>query len=543
MSTPADPLTRAPATGIEDAMLGPVTLATIALVLGLLAAGQSLPLHWLPGQVALLALLLCGLSAGTVAMQYRVTGVVGVEAAAYAGRARLAGLAATALLAVAVPGYEVQHLRSGQSSSGFPLTVALALGLCVLATSMAASLTRCWIGLYAQPWERRTIQQTTWQAQERETAGRVDRNALVVELWRWWLFGSVALAGTWALSARWPARDAGWAIPVVAGAFVLSFILGLVLLSEAARLRQSVHWDLEGIAVAPTLRRRWGRLSLSAAVAAIAAITLLWLLHVLDLLYAAETWIIQDVIVPLAHWLSRWFGAAQAPRACGSSCPIPKIPRGAPPRLAAASGTTRGTSISIDWSWLAHNWPLLIALATVVILGRSAWLARSKQGGAGFWRRILAVLAHDALWLLHLLRRPLRRLLTGAGTQLSRRVAAVAARGARRAGRRTPEGPRQVIIALYLLSLRHAAHRGYPRRPGQTPDEYAAAVSMQVPAAGETLQELTGLFVEVRYSRQPAGDERAQRMRALWHTALSAVYCFYVLIQPSRLRREGCINT
>ena len=57
--------------------------------------------------------------------------------------------------------------------------------------------------------------------------------------------------------------------------------------------------------------------------------------------------------------------------------------------------------------------------------------------------------------------------------------------------------------------------RGHPRRPGQTPHEYAAEVSARLPRARDALGSLTETFVAVRYGGHPADSSHVARMQAL----------------------------
>jgi Domain of unknown function (DUF4129) len=87
--------------------------------------------------------------------------------------------------------------------------------------------------------------------------------------------------------------------------------------------------------------------------------------------------------------------------------------------------------------------------------------------------------------------------------------------GAWRRRRLREMGPRQAIIALYVAALRLAARRGYPRRPGQTPREYAAEVGERLPRARDALGSMTETFVAVRYGGHAADDSLVARMQAL----------------------------
>lgn len=99
----------------------------------------------------------------------------------------------------------------------------------------------------------------------------------------------------------------------------------------------------------------------------------------------------------------------------------------------------------------------------------------------------------------------------------------------RRRGRRTVGSvspPLPGLRALYRDLLRLGASHGHPRRPEETPWEYARRLGAQLTPAGRTaLAALTDLYVAVRYGQRPvtAGAlNRARTCLAIVRTALGA---------------------
>ena len=167
------------------------------------------------------------------------------------------------------------------------------------------------------------------------------------------------------------------------------------------------------------------------------------------------------------------------------------------------------------WTWLTHSWLYLLGLVAVATLAWAYWQARRAQGSTGPWSILIALLKELQVLLLALWR-PATQLTAQAVRDVQRRATRALARGGAWRRRRLREmGPRQAIIALYVAALRLAARRGYPRRPGQTPREYAAEVSARLPQARDALGRMTETFVAVRYGGHPADDSHVARMQAL----------------------------
>src|SRR5207247_998299 len=144
------------------------------------------------------------------------------------------------------------------------------------------------------------------------------------------------------------------------------------------------------------------------------------------------------------------------------------------------------------------------------------WQARRARSGTGGPWSILVALLKELHVLLLALWRPATQLAAQAARDVQRRAArAVARGGAWRRPRLREMGPRQAIIALYVAALRLAARRGHPRRPGQTPHEYATEVSARLPRARDALGGMTETFVAVRYGGRPADSSHVARMQAL----------------------------
>jgi hypothetical protein len=76
--------------------------------------------------------------------------------------------------------------------------------------------------------------------------------------------------------------------------------------------------------------------------------------------------------------------------------------------------------------------------------------------------------------------------------------------------------PRQQIYFFYLAMIRRGAEQGAPRKPSQTPSEYALTLEKNLPSAGEDIDSMTGAFVEARYSRREVKARDANAVKAAW---------------------------
>jgi hypothetical protein len=506
-----------PHAGTEDVVQSAIALTSACFGAGLLAAAQALPLHWVQGQVALLALLLIVLPATVVMTTRHLAGLVGIPAADYAQRVAIARWMVVGTLAAGLPLYRERLLHGvGNTNEALP-PVAVGLALCWLVTEMAARLTRAWTLLQVQPWEVAGPDTGRSGPVSVETAGRVDRARVVSEMWRGWLAGGVGLA--LALLLQDQLAPAGHEIAHLACllAFVLYSAGGLLLLSQMARARQVVFWRVAGLATPEDLERTWAGIGLRSVLLALLVIALLIGAHGLDLAHTAVAWAIAllvALIEPLSHWLQQ--SVNRAPSSCSGCDASPH--GGVPPTLSKppAHPTTLGVP-----DWLAHGWPVLLALVVVAILVRTYWGARQLGTGRGIWGEMLAILLRDLRLLLHLLWQPARRALA----QVAALQRSSGNAPGQRAGRRHRidwSQPSRAIIAIYLAALALAARRGYPRRPGQTPGEYAREMAARLPETDETIAAMTSIFMAARYGQAPMAEQDVSRIQASWN-ALRAV--------------------
>ena len=70
------------------------------------------------------------------------------------------------------------------------------------------------------------------------------------------------------------------------------------------------------------------------------------------------------------------------------------------------------------------------------------------------------------------------------------------------------------VARLYEKALRALARRGLPRRPSETPREFAARVAASGVTGGDLLAHLTELYTGARFGRRPVDDEPLRALAA-----------------------------
>ena len=76
--------------------------------------------------------------------------------------------------------------------------------------------------------------------------------------------------------------------------------------------------------------------------------------------------------------------------------------------------------------------------------------------------------------------------------------------------------PRERVQYFYLAMVRRGGQRGTPRKPSQTPREYASTLESQLPEVNAEIDSLTDAFVEARYSRHDVTPEQAGLIQRIW---------------------------
>jgi hypothetical protein len=501
----------------EDLMRGGIVVVCACFALALLAAGMALPLHWLPGQLAIVCTVLVVLPSSVVLAAGRLSTMTGLAASDFALRAGVTRWVTVGLLIVALPLFQA-HGTAHPAGTPSPLfAIGFGAALCWLVGMTADLLARAWATLKVQEWEVADVGELNASAVTLETAGRVNRGTILLDLWRWWAAGEVTLATVILFSTQ---LSSGHQIATTLGllAFVCYTLVGLLLLSQAARARQMVQWQLSGVTVPEELTGAWNGSGIRVAVLVMLGFGVLLVVHGLDVAHAAVKWTADTVLLPVLDPLLRRLqnlGIGSVDNCSGSSsCGNPSSARSLPvPPHAAPTGHDAPTEINLGW--LQHIWPEALGLLIIALVAYTYWRTRGTNSNRGMWREMLAILFRDLRMLFRLLGRPTRRLLQ----DIANRGREAITKRPGLARRREPKAgstPRRTIIGLYLAALTAASRRGLPRRPERTPREYAEELASLLPAGGETFNKMTELFVSVRYSEAPITEDRVSTMRTLW---------------------------
>jgi hypothetical protein len=264
---------------------------------------------------------------------------------------------------------------------------------------------------------------------------------------------------------------------------------------------------------------RWMRYSLAlVGVALVVAfvlptgytINLLVLLEYLLLLISFTFTLLFAVFVtPLARLL---FGGE------GPDTELPSLPE-------APEALSEPGSSAPAWLSLLRSLIFWAAVIGVVIYVVRAYLRDHPQ----VWKAISSLSLFRALGrLLAALWRRLGGLASAVRERIPR---ALSRRRARRRARedRTPSfrlgalSPRGRVRYYYLSILHRAGRKGVPRHPSQTPYEYDGDLEPHLPAARQEMADLTGAFVEARYSQHPLGRKEEKEIRARWKRVKAAL--------------------
>jgi Domain of unknown function (DUF4129) len=508
-----------PAASDDDIVRGCIAILAFCLAAGLLSSADALPLHWLTGQRLVLLGTLLGLAVEVTWSTLRLASLDGLAASDFSRSVIVIRLAVLALVLLVLPAaqWHVAGAGNSLSSSRFVGPVAVSAGLCWLVVAASGTAARTWSLLHVHI------------SEVGDTGGRVapagiKRDVALARLRGLWVAGAVLMA--LAMIAH-DSQTSGQSWPGVLA--LLGYTAsGLIFVSHAAHTRMRAAWRLGGFDISDTLAADWRALSLRAALLTLLAAALVVASRVLELAHAAV-----GAAAGAALWLIRLLpvgGFTSSPSPCSHSCAQPRSaathqPR-LPPRPPAheVGGFWRalGDLVALLQHALVAYWSLLLALLALAAIAR--FLIGTRGSGAGGWRALAALLLRDlrALWTL-LSRSSLRFLVTVVAAPLTVNVK----RARRFLSRREPSfdrlAPRAAVIAIYTAMLDYLARRGVPRRPAQTPAEYARELAGRLPAGQDAMQHLTEVFVAARYGDPRVERPDAHRARSLWQAIRSSL--------------------
>jgi hypothetical protein len=325
----------------------------------------------------------------------------------------------------------------------------------------------------------------------------------------WLLFlGGVIIA----FSRFYPAFH-GSLSALMQGAVIFYFALALFLLGHSHYLQRRVEWAIGGIAIPPTIGRRWIRwgLLITLGVFFLAALLpagqalgagglLASLVNSVFFISIIFYFLLSLLLSPIAFLLRLFSGGRVTSPPPQLS---PELPQDA---LAGTPGWLLIVRLLLMWGFVAA----VIALGLYIYfrdrnLPRTSlrrffnwltWVARSLWM---WWRRVYA--RTSLTW---------NQIRAKLSPRLNERkpASAVSLLAART--------PRARIRRYYLTLLKRAAEFGIERAPQQTPDEYAAKLKPHVPDHETDLNALTEAFIRARYSAAELNDLEVSPVRSAW---------------------------
>ncbi|MBX3052793.1 MAG: DUF4129 domain-containing protein [Caldilineaceae bacterium] len=343
---------------------------------------------------------------------------------------------------------------------------------------------------------------------------RSDRQGLLARFTQRWIGGGVVMLLFTAGSQIGAGANGFFAIarqaidPLVIGATIVYFLIGLILIAVGRLAVLRAQWQLERIPAESAITRNWpiytgGLLLIVGLIASILPLGGTFrLAQILSWIIQALYVVVFTILGLIMAFISQFLPEAQrveAPEA---------IPPMAPPQMEPgpqAAGVPPWIGGTIFWIILA----LLLGYAAYLYLQdrgvNFAWLTQ-------FWNRLLQ--AWRGLW--------------GEFDSWRTGVAVLPEEKEEKAqGRRGPKwwrrmqvgrmSPTQRIRYFYLATLDQAQEQGVGRKPGETPLRFAPRLEEKIGESdGRPFSELTEEFVEIHYAGQTVDDESATYAQRLW---------------------------
>ena len=302
------------------------------------------------------------------------------------------------------------------------------------------------------------------------------------------------------------------------------FVVGFVLVSQAQYTILKARWDIQRIPILGGLGSHWVVsvlvfLLLVGSLAALLPVS--YSVGILDALSTVLRWIVYGamqivffvlfIISYVFGWLMSLFGGK-------SPAETPTMQQATPP----APPVGAAEQAPIPWWPFVRSlifWAILVGVVgySLVQFARDRW--GLFQGLS--WTRFLAFLRN--LWRrFHAgTRRIAKGLRQGIAQRLALRRSQPSVRRWRYVSLRRLT-PRERVRYFYVSVLRRSAEGGFGRPPSKTPLEYEAALARELSSPAE-VRELTGAFLEARYSEHHIDQDDARVVQRVWRSVKRAV--------------------
>ena len=373
--------------------------------------------------------------------------------------------------------------------------------------------------LALQPDELWVSRRTELGTADSARAAPTDRPQVVrrfLARWVGWGIFLILLASTLRLGVT---RPSFWALgrqdvdPLVVGAILTYFVVGLLLLSQGQLAMLRARWTVARLPAAPGVTRNWPIytaivLLVFAAIAAFLPLGDTYLLSlilstILNAVFALLYLIFRLVTVAFLMLLSLLPFSERAAEQVAEQ----------PPMQAALD---QGPAPLIIPPWVGG---LFFWISVAFLIGYAAYFYFSdKDATMGWLRRFLARLYAQLLAFFGLVRswhpqsgRTAQAEESGAQSSLASLV--------RRLLPWRLMSPNQRVRFLYFQMLEAAEEHEVARLPSETPDRFAVRLDESLPDAADEqhgVDELTGAFVDVRYAGAEADRAQTERLKRVW---------------------------
>lgn len=305
---------------------------------------------------------------------------------------------------------------------------------------------------------------------------------------------------------------------------LLYFVFGLALLSLSRLMSLQTHWNRLRIPVSSTnLTQQWGRYSL---------LFLLLLAIFVSLLPAGDSFGIFSVLGALLGFLlgvlfflgqllvSLIFLLISLPFVLlGQSAPNLSPPPALPPLPSLPVQSAPPLTNSAVWALIRSVllWGSLVAIVVFVFIQfvrqHGGLRAALRQSRVTNWLLLAWQWLHKNA---DKTRESLTRTLAQGWQSIVSRLERKQNLALTRFIRLRSLDPRRQIYFFYLAMLRRNEEQGLPRKPSQSPSEYAATLEKALPSSVEDIDSLTDAFVIARYSRRNIDSGQVERVKSTW---------------------------
>lgn len=415
------------------------------------------------------------------------------------------------------------------ATGGFLTSLFVALAAWIVAGALSETLSQLDLSLYEISYYSRPLVERKELMDDQPI--QISRGTLVDRFVRVWLTGGTLLVFLAALSSfdipdlvtetNILAVNRLGLHPAMLVALLFYFLCGFWLLSYARMSLMNARWLMNGVAKEANVERSWQRSSLIvlAAIALIAAFlpigsTVLFsqivavlisvVLYLLRLLFVL-------LLAPIAWVLSLLGRDTQQFEEL-----IEQPPPLQPPPMPLQEPPPPNEFVNLVLS--STFWTIII----VVTLAAFLFFLR-ERGYKLNWQTLRQMWQQATTWM-----RTMWEVISGRANQTQQALrlrfrsskteeAAEPGKGPRwRFVRLNSLSPQEQIRYFYLSTVRRAGEQGIKRQDSETPLEYVQDLKKSWPEAEEDLEDLTGAFIQARYSPRPIEKEEIIPVKARW---------------------------